>query len=170
MFFAPVVKRIQRKTLIPLFAGVPDVQTLSQRGSQGVHHLDGPLGILFHQLLGSNDGGLVGGAEAAGEGHHQKIFAACHDGLHGGFPACGIGSGSGSTLTGPQGVIHGFNLIVRGVGHFLAPEQQGQLHHVNVQLGNHFSGKIATRIGNDPVISHKYTLLGSYAALGGGCT
>ena len=159
VFLTPGVQLFQGEAFIALHAGIVYEKALAQGGGKGIHHLHSAAGVFLHQLLGGDDGGLIGGAEAAGEGKHQCILTVFQNGLHSIPPALGVHGGGGCGFALAQGIIHGFDLRLGRVDHFFAPEQQGHLHNINIQRGDQLLGQIAAGIGNNSVSCHESTLL-----------
>ena len=58
---------------IALVGSVPDQQTLTQSGAEGVDHVDGALGILFLQFVCGDHRGLMGGAQGGSKGQAEDI-------------------------------------------------------------------------------------------------
>ena len=109
VLFHPVPQRFQRKSLVPLTAGVSDQQAFAQRGAEGIHHISLAVGILFHQFLGGNHGGLVSSGKTGGESKYKGILTCPESRLDRFFPSFGVNGGGGGNVTGTQTVIKFFN-------------------------------------------------------------
>ena len=144
-------------TLAAELCGGVDQQALAHGGAEGVDDDELSVVELLPELLGGDDGGLIGGAQGRGEGQHQHIPALLKSGADGGSPAVGIdGGGLGQLAVSHVGVQLSGSHLALPVG--TAVQLQAQGCNANLQLGDHLGGQVTARIGNDLKIHRKHSL------------
>ena len=157
VFLHPGGQFLQRQARIPLLTGIPDQKALTQRSAEGVHHIDLPIRVAFLQFLGSDDSGLIGGAEAGGEHHHQRVITCLQHRLNSTLPTLGVDGGGGSGLAVAHTLKQVFQPLLGVFGICLALVQYGQGADYQVQLLVHICRQVAAGIGND-LIAHRKLL------------
>ena len=149
---SPVADLVDGLALGPLFGGQPHQQPLAQRGAQGIHGVDFPLGIFLPQLLGSDGGGVIGGGQAGGEGQHQHVTSGLKLGLHGLKILLHVYGGGGGRLAIPQHLVKGVGgelVVVRIV--VIGPVLNGkaQRQDLNIHLPHQVLPQVCRGVGED---------------------
>ena len=163
-FLGPGGQLLQGQAGIPLLAYMPHQQALTQGSAAGIHHADLALGILLHQIVGGDDGGLVGSGQAGRKCQHQGILAGGQYGLDEPGPIVGVDGRGGGHFAGAHGIIQGFDL---GIGHAVRTGLTAEIHDqrncADLQLLQHGGGQVAGGIGND-LIHNGISCLGAALA------
>ena len=145
----PLGDLIQGQTLVPLLAGIPHQKPLTHGGAQGIDDLNLSIRVLLRQLLGGDDGALVGGGKAGGKGQHQNVLSGGQSLLHGLAPAAGVDGRGFCHFPGPKPLVHILQCVVVLIVKGIAPELHGQGHKGKPQLAVHGRGEITAGIGNN---------------------
>ena len=102
-----VVDVVQGQTQQLVLHGPQHQQTLPQRGPQGVHQADLPLGEVLVQLVRRQLRAVEGAADARGHPHKENVQALLQDGPHDLDIVLGIDLRGGDLRALPHGPIEG---------------------------------------------------------------
>ena len=145
-----VVDLLQRAAL-GLFPGAEvHEQALAQRGAQGIHHQKLRLRPVFGQLLGGNNGGLIGGGQSGGEAQAQHIFPLVGGLGHSLLKNAHADGGGGGCLSGPDALIKIMEADLPAVQVVViggAAQLQAQGDHGQPQLLGQLRCQIAAAVG-----------------------
>ena len=170
VFLHPVPHLFYALSLIFQLSGVPYQQALAQRGAQGVHGKDLPLGILLPQFLRRKARAVIGGGQAGGEGQHQHVGPGLQNGLQHIQILGDIHGGGGGHLPLPQHAVEYLRIhlpVVRPVVIGLSLHGKAQGQHLNAGLLRHLGGEICRRICHDHIRRHVVSLLVNGSPAGG---
>ena len=132
-------------------------QPLAQRGAPAVHHQDLPVREFLPQIVGGDDGGLIGGGEGGGKAQIQNILPLREDRPHLLLKIPHADGGGGGGLSGTDAavkVLEGDVPAIQPVAVGLTAHLQAQRHHHDAQFPGHLVGEIAAAVGHDDEITH----------------
>ena len=152
-----VVDLIQRAAPGFFLGAEVDEQALAQRGAQGIHHQEFGLRPALRQLLGGNDGGLVGGGQGGGEAQAQHVLPLVGGLRHGLLKSAHADGGGGGGLPGADALIEIVEanfpavqvIVVGGAAHL-----QAQGNDAQPQLLGQLRRQVAAAVGQNDEITH----------------
>ena len=143
---------------VPLPGGVPHQQALAQRGAQGVHGVQLPLGVFGAQLLHGQAGGVISGGQAGGEGQNEHVLPRLEQGLQGLGVLGHVDGVGGGQLAAPEAAVKDMGVhlpVVRIVSIGLIVHHKAQRQDLNIELLCHFGGQVGGGVGQNDKIRHR---------------
>ena len=153
----PVPDLLDGLSVQPQLGRLRDQHALTQRGAEGVHHEDLPVGELCGQLVAGDLEGVIGGGKAGGEGQYQHVPALLQDRLQhlsGLTDVDGVGGGHLALLLPVIELLRTHLPVVGVVVICLIAHDEGQGRNVQLQLPDQLVGQVAGRVGDNNEVVH----------------